>query len=80
MTRAKRERNAKNNAKNAKNNARIMRNNAGVCDPRVESGAAYTLYLRELRPAQGPEPEKQRPVLVNKLIGVGQPIPGAAAF
>ena len=35
---------------NAKNNAKITRNNAGICGPRVESGAAYVLYFRELRP------------------------------
>jgi hypothetical protein len=38
---------------NAKNNAEIMQNNAGVCQPRVESGAAYVLYLKELRLEDG---------------------------
>jgi hypothetical protein len=45
-------RNAKLNAAkrehDAKNNARITRNNAGVCWSRAESAAAYALQLKEL--------------------------------
>jgi hypothetical protein len=61
MTRVKRERNAKNNAKNAKNNARITRDNAGFRGSRVESGEAYLLYLRELHPYRGRNQKNNTP-------------------
>jgi hypothetical protein len=75
----KREDDAKFNAakrkNNAKNNARITQNNAGVCGSRVESGAAYALYLRQLRADVGSNLEKYYPVLVNSnwLHGAANP-------
>jgi hypothetical protein len=75
MTRAKRGRNAKMTQRDAKNNARITRNNAGVCRSPVESGAAYSFYLKELRQDVGSNLEKHHPVLVNsnRLGGGGHP-------
>jgi hypothetical protein len=72
MTRVKRERNAKNNAKDAKNNAKITRDNARFCGSRDESGAAYVLYLRELPRIGSGIWKNNHPVLVNGDNWVGR--------
>jgi hypothetical protein len=77
MTRDKRGRNAKMTQHDAKNNARITRDNAGVCGSRTQSGAAYVLYLRGLRPDVGSDLKKCYPALVNSnwLGGAANPCP-----
>ena len=75
MTRVRRGRNAKMMQYHAKNNARITRNNPGVFGSGAESGAAYVLYLRELRPDVGSNLGKYSTVLVNsnRLGGAANP-------
>jgi hypothetical protein len=58
----------------AKNNARITRNNAGVRGARVESRAAYVLYLRELHPDRERNQKNHLPLLVNKLVNSYHPL------
>jgi hypothetical protein len=53
---------------NAKSNASLTRSNAGFRGSKVESGAAYVLYLRELRSDRERNQKKQVPVLVNNRL------------
>jgi hypothetical protein len=73
-------RNAKMTRHNAKNNAEITRNNAGACVLRTESGAAYVLYLRELRFRDRVRSEIFKKLLLLVNIRVGWPILAGAAF
>jgi hypothetical protein len=51
---------------NAKSNASLTRTNAGFCGSTVESGAAYVLVFKDLRPDRERNQKNKAPVLVNK--------------
>jgi hypothetical protein len=59
MTRNLTRRIAKKHKNNIQNNIQITQNNTGACSSKVEPGAAYALYLKELPPEIGSGLRKQ---------------------